>query len=93
METTSPPTAAYDPLRFCIFTTIGLLAWALSPPVVVAAMGGLGLAAYYRAWRRGLHRSRCVLGDTRVVMGYLALAFLLGAAATVRSLAHFVSAP
>jgi len=50
----SPRSAAYDPLRFCIFTTIALLSWVLSPPVVVAALGGVGLWAYARARRQGL---------------------------------------
>jgi hypothetical protein len=79
-------TTAYDPVRFCIFTTIALLAWALSPPVVVAALSGVGLWAYWRARRQGLARSRCVLGDTRLVMAYLAAACLLGIVVTIRGL-------
>ena len=50
----SPRSGAYDPLRFCIFTTIALLSWVLSPPVVVAALGGVGIRAYARARRQGL---------------------------------------
>ena len=76
-----------DPLRFCIFTTIALLAWALSPPVVVTVLGGAGLWAYARARRQGLLQSRCILGDTRLVMAYLAAACLLGIVMTVRGLA------
>jgi len=83
----SPRSAAYDPLRFCIFTTIALLSWVLSPPVVVAALGGVGLWAYARARRQGLLQSRCILGDTRLVMAYLAAACLLGIVVTVRGLA------
>lgn len=79
-------TAAYDPLRFCIFTTIALLSWVLSPPVVVAGLGSVGLWAYARARRRGLLQSRCILGDTRIVMAYLAAACLLGIVVTVRGL-------
>ena len=59
----SPP----DPLRLCVYTTIGLLAWLLGPPVVVAWMSGMGLVAYRRAWRMGLRRSKCFLGDVRLV--------------------------
>jgi hypothetical protein len=82
------PTRAvpYDPLRFCIFTTIALLAWLVGPPLMVAAMAGLGLWAYARARRQGLAHSRCVLGDTRLVMGYLAAAGALGLLFTVRSI-------
>jgi len=83
----SPRSAAYDPLRFWIFTTIALLSWVLSPPVVVAALGGVGLWAYARARRQGLLQSRCILGDTRLVMAYLAAACLLGIVVTVRGLA------
>src|SRR5215212_10034821 len=48
-----------DPLRFCIFTTIALIAWVLGPPLAVALMSGLGLWAYIRAWQQGLRSSRC----------------------------------
>ena len=71
------PSTTFDPLRYCIFTTIAVLAWALSPPVAVMLMSGLGLWAYARAWRAGLRRSRCILGDVRVVLAYLGAAFLL----------------
>jgi len=54
-------------------------------------MAGLGLWAYARARRQGLTRSRCILGDTRLVMGYLGLAFLLGIAMTVRGLLRVTS--
>jgi hypothetical protein len=68
----------WDPLRYCIFTTIALMAWLVPAPFVVVAMAGLGVVAYTRAWRRGLRRSRCVLGDVRIVVAYLALALLTG---------------
>ena len=75
------PPEAFDPLRFCIFTTIALIAWAATPPLAVVWTSGMGLWAYARARRAGLVKSRCVLGDTRLVMGYLALAFVGGAVA------------
>jgi hypothetical protein len=71
----------FDPLRYCLFTTIALLAWLLGPAVVVVAMSALGIVAYWRALRAGLTRSRCVLGDTRLVMLYLAFACIAGVAA------------
>ncbi|HYN99021.1 MAG TPA: hypothetical protein VEU28_05050 [Actinomycetota bacterium] len=43
-----------DPLRLCIFTTIALLAWLLTPPLVVTFFAGMGLLAYARAYRAGL---------------------------------------
>lgn len=62
----------HDPLRLCIFATVALLAW-LGGPFVVAVFAGLGLVGYARARRAGLLRSQCLLGDTRVVLGYLAV--------------------
>lgn len=78
------PAARFDPLRYCIFTTVALLAWWLGP-IAVAAMSALGLAAYGRAWRAGLRRSRCLLGDTRLVIAYLAAAFLGSTMVVVRA--------
>jgi hypothetical protein len=63
---------AYDPLRLCVFATVALLAWVLGP-VVVLAFAALGFLGYLRARRAGLTRSRCVLRDTRLVLGYLGL--------------------
>lgn len=61
----------HDPLRLCIFATVALLAW-LGGPFVVAVFAMLGLVGYTRARRGGLLRSRCLLGDTRIVLAYLA---------------------
>ena len=64
--------ATYDPLRLCVFTTVALLTWLLGPAVVVA-FAALGFTGYVRARRAGLTRSKCLLRDTRLVLGYLAL--------------------
>ena len=64
--------ATYDPLRLCVFTTVALLTWLLGPAVVVA-FAALGFVGYLKARRAGLTRSRCVLRDTRLVLGYLGL--------------------
>jgi hypothetical protein len=64
--------ATYDPLRLCVFTTVALLTWLIGPAVVVA-FAGLGFAGYLRARQGGLTRSKCLLRDTRLVLGYLAL--------------------
>lgn len=61
-----------DPLNLCIYATVALLAWLLGP-VALIGFAVLGFAGYWRAWRRGLRRSRCLLRDTRLVLGYLAI--------------------
>ncbi|WP_449062267.1 hypothetical protein [Planomonospora algeriensis] len=69
----------YDPLRLCVYATVALLAW-LGGAWVVLGFAVLGFTGYLRARRAGLTRSRCLLRDTRLVLGYLAL---IGAAALV----------
>ncbi|MFQ5968544.1 MAG: hypothetical protein ACE5MI_13195, partial [Acidimicrobiia bacterium] len=76
----------------CVFTTIALLAWLLSPPLMVAVMSGLAIVAYGRARRAGLLKSRCLLGDTRIVLAYLAIAFVLGAGFTVWNTLRLIGA-
>ena len=73
------PATGADPLRLCVFTTIALLTWALGP-VVVVAFAVMGVAAYRAARRAGLTRSKCALRDTRLVLAYLSLAAVAGAA-------------
>ena len=60
--------ATYDPLRLCVFATVALITW-LVGPIAVAGFALLGLVGYVRARRAGLQRSRCVLRDTRLVIG------------------------
>ncbi len=67
----------YDPLRLCIFATIALLGWVLGP-LALTFFAGLGLVGYAKARRAGLLRSKCLLGDTRNVLAYLAVLGLLG---------------
>lgn len=64
--------ATPDPLRLCVFATVALIAW-LAGPWAVVAFAGLGFIGYWRARRAGLLRSKCLLGDTRVVLLYLGL--------------------
>ena len=79
----STPRPSLDPLRYCVMTTVALLAWLLSPPVVVVAMGAFGFFMYWQAIRAGLTRSRCVLRHPMLVLGYLALASAAGIAGIV----------
>ena len=78
--TAEPGTGAgtYDPLRLCVYATVALIAW-LAGPFAVIFFAGLGLTGYVKARRAGLTRSKCLLRDTRLVIGYLVL---LVAAAT-----------
>ena len=68
--------AAYDPLRLCIFATIALLGW-LGGPWVLAVFAALGFAGYWKARSGGLLTSKCFLRDTRLVLTYLAVLFVL----------------
>jgi hypothetical protein len=74
-----------DPVRFCVLTTVALLAWLLGPPAVVIAMSGLGLWAYRKAVRAGLGESRCVLKRPRWVLAYLAVALAAGVVGLARA--------
>jgi len=79
-----PAPAPPDPLRYCVFTTVALLAWVVGP-AFVAAMAGLGLVAYGRI-RTGRRRTRCLLRDVRLVLAYLSVVFTIAAASGLRSL-------
>ena len=74
--------APFDPLRLCIFATVALLGWLLGP-VALLGFAVLGLVGYTKAYRAGLTRSKCFLRDTRLVIGYLALLAVAGAAGVV----------
>lgn len=76
---------AFDPLRLCVFATVALIAWVLGP-VAVVFFAVLGAVGYGRARRAGLLRSRCKLGDTRLVIGYLVLVALAGLAGALYAL-------
>lgn len=84
----SGATAPFDPIRLCVYTTIALIAWIVSPPVMLMAMSALGIAGYVRAMRAGLTKSKCVLREPRLVLVYLGSAFLAGAAAIVLRIAR-----
>lgn len=74
------PVASFDPLRLCVFTTIAVIAAALGP-IAVVVFAAVAIAGYGRARRAGLLRSRCRLGDTRLVLAYLWVIAVLAVAA------------
>lgn len=76
------PAAPPDPLRLCVFATVALLGWLLGP-VAVVVFAVVGFAGYWQARRAGLLRSRCKLGDTRLVLVYLAAVAAAGVAGIV----------
>ena len=68
-----PPRASpFDALRLCVFATIAAIA-AVTGPIAVLVFSGVAIAGYARARRAGLLRSRCKLGDTRLVLLYLSV--------------------
>lgn len=81
----APADPPYDPLRLCIFATVALLGWLLGP-VALVFFAVLGITGYAKARKAGLLRSRCLLGDTRNVLGYLGVLALLGIAGLVWAL-------
>jgi len=84
-EDTPADEPPFDPLRLCVFATVALIAW-VAGPVAVAVFAAVGFAGYLRARRAGLLRSRCKLGDTRLVLVYLAVLVVAGIAGTVLAL-------
>jgi hypothetical protein len=83
-----PPPAIPDPLPLCVYATVALLAWILTPALVAAVFGAVAFHAYWKSWRAGLRRSDCLLRDPRLVMLYLGLIAAAGAAFTVLRLLH-----
>ena len=80
-ETVGDPPAPFDPLRLCVFATIALITCVLGP-ISLLAFSSIAIAGYAKARRAGLLRSRCKLGDTRLVLVYLSALAVLAAVAT-----------
>ena len=80
-EAVGSPAPPFDPLRLCVFTTVALIACLLGP-IAVLGFALVAIAGYARARRHGLLRSKCKLGDTRLVLAYLGVIAVLAAAAT-----------
>ncbi|MHC2999144.1 hypothetical protein OB08_08000 [Microbacterium sp. HJ5] len=67
-------------MRLCVYTTVAVIACLLGP-IAVLAFAVIAIAGYTSARRRGLLRSRCKLGDTRLVLLYLSVIAVLAAVA------------
>lgn len=74
------PEPGFDPLRLCVHTTVALIVCVFGPAALLG-FALVAIAGYARARRAGLVRSKCKLGDTRLVIGYLSVVALLAAAA------------
>ncbi len=85
------PPAVPDPLPYCIWATVALLAWAFSPALVLSFFASLGAVRYLRAWQAGLRTTSCFLRDPRLVMAYLGILAVAGAAWTVWSLWQYLA--
>jgi len=72
--------AGLDPLRLCVNATVALITCLLGP-IALLGFAVLAIVGYARARRAGLMRSKCKLGDTRVVLGYLSALAVLAAVA------------
>ena len=75
-----PDAPGFDPLRLCVNTTVALIACVLGP-VALLGFALLAISGYAKARRAGLMRSKCKLGDTRVVLAYLSVVAVLAAVA------------
>lgn len=75
-----PDAPGLDPLRLCVNTTVALIACVLGP-IALLGFALLAITGYARARRAGLMRSKCKLGDTRVVLAYLSVVALAAAVA------------
>ena len=80
-ESVGDPAPPFDPLRLCIYTTVALIACVLGP-IALLAFSGVAIAGYAKARCAGLLRSRCKIGDTRLVLLYLCVVAVLAAVAT-----------
>jgi hypothetical protein len=80
-DSVGDPPAPFDPLRLCVYATVALIACVLGP-IALLGFSGLAIAGYAKARRAGLLRSRCKIGDTRLVLVYLSVLAAAAAIAT-----------
>jgi hypothetical protein len=58
---------------FCKMGTVGLMAWALTPPVFVLVVSTVAIALYARSITLGVSWSRCFLRRPTLIIGFWAL--------------------
>jgi hypothetical protein len=75
-----------DPVRFCVLSTVALIAWLIGAPATVLLMSLIGLWAYWRAMRGGLTETRCLLKRPGLAMTYLAVLAAVAAGTLIRQL-------
>jgi hypothetical protein len=80
-DSVGDPPAPFDPLRLCVYATVALIACVLGP-IALLGFSSLAIAGYAKARRAGLLRSRCKIGDTRLVLVYLSVLAVGAAIAT-----------
>ncbi|QIK64709.1 hypothetical protein G7068_05155 [Leucobacter viscericola] len=80
-ESVGDPAPPFDPLRLCVHATVALITCVLGP-VALLGFAIIAIAGYTRARRGGLMRSKCKLGDTRLVLAYLSV-LAVGAAVAI----------
>ncbi len=57
---------------FCKLGTAALIAWLMTPPIMVLVVGSAAMVLYGRALYHGLDRARCILRYPRLIMGFWA---------------------
>ena len=80
-DSVGDPPAPFDPLRLCVYATVALIACGLGP-IALLGFSILAITGYAKARRAGLLRSRCKIGDTRLVLVYLSVLATAAAIAT-----------
>jgi hypothetical protein len=58
---------------FCKMGTVGLMAWALTPPVFVLIVASAAIVLYARSITLGVSWSRCFLRRPTLIIGFWAL--------------------
>ncbi len=68
------PAQKYEHLAFtfCKMGTVGLMAWALTPPIFVLLVALVSMGLYGKAVTLGLLRSRCFLRKPLLIIGFWA---------------------
>lgn len=83
--------AASDTVRACTMTLVALIAWVITPPAAVLLFATVGLVGVARAHRAEKVIGHCSLGRPKLIVAYLAIAWLLGAWFTVAEVASLMA--